>query len=83
VQVTVLLCALTQFELDRARANAPRTMKDLSSELKDGKSYDELLETATTIEILAVGLRDADEGKSAEPGRRRSRWRRRSTLGRS
>lgn len=63
--VTVEIRILTTAELDAARKNALSTVKDLSDKLKDGKTDEEKLAEARTIEILAAALMDPE--KPSEP----------------
>lgn len=63
--VTVEIRVLSKNEIDIARKNALTTVKDLSEKLKEGRTYDEMLAEARTIELLAMALMDPD--KPSEP----------------
>lgn len=63
--VTVMLRVLSKAEIDLARKNAYSTIKDLSAELKDGKSYEDMLAESRTIEMLAMACMDVE--KPSEP----------------
>lgn len=65
IDVTVMLRVLSKSEIDLARKNAHSTVKDLSAELKDGKSFEEMLAESRTIEMLAMACMDAE--KPSEP----------------
>ena len=60
-KVTVELRVLSKHEIDLARRDALQTVKDLSDELKAGKTYDEMLAEARTIELLARALMDPEK----------------------
>jgi hypothetical protein len=61
VDVKVLIRVLTKAELDLARANALSTVQHLSKELREGRTYDQMLAEARTIEILASACMDPEK----------------------
>jgi len=70
VDVEVAIRPLTKVEIDRARANAHKTVQDLlknaqAADLREGRTYEELLDEARAVELLAIALRDPQ--KPGEP----------------
>lgn len=61
----VLIQVLTKTELDSARLNAYFYVKYLSKEQLDGRAYEELLEDARVVEVLALALRDPSKPQEA------------------
>jgi len=61
VDVHVDIRALTKREMDLARVNARAALERLAPNMKEGSSYEELLEDTRIVEILAIACRKPGE----------------------
>lgn len=61
VTVRVLMQVLTKRDLDLARVDARKTVQRLDKDLADGRAFEELLEDARIVEILARACRNPEK----------------------